>query len=212
MLRGKYLAREGPGSRLRFDCNGIMQTMHLFLHSIIQYETGNLKNATKQNYRVRTDFSEIIQDFFNTFSRPKVNNSRPQIPDNVVNIQTLLLLRQTSGKHALAERHAHACLLVTALKRFACSIKRPDIRSRKEHFRSFRTRFARRSLTGTTTSIEVWVQCTFCSKVQSWSPDSSATPIGRELIWLSNWTPETKTKKERKKNSWSSKAASFFFS
>ena len=103
---------------------------------------------------VRTDFSEKIQDFFKTFSRPKVKNSTPKKKPkqcykkqknnatclSAVNTQSLLLLRQPSGKHALKGVHMHAyfstchgfetvCSLDRAIDRADGSITR----SRKEH-------------------------------------------------------------------------------
>ena len=102
---------------------------------------------------------------------------------------------------------ANACLLVTALKRFARLIAQSNeqlqtmVRSpdHAKNIRSFRTRFAAagRSLTDTTTSTEVWVHRAFGShsKVWSWSLDSSATRIG--VAWASHCR-RGRVKKKRK--------------
>ena len=80
--------------------------------------------------RVRTDFSEKNQDFFKTFSRPKVKNSRPKKSKN-----TTCFLPQTHKLWCFCANHPenmrwvrHACLLVTALKRFPRLIEWPDVR------------------------------------------------------------------------------------
>ena len=66
-----------------------------------------------------------------------------------------------------AERRAHACLLVTALKRFARLIARSieqTVRSpvHAKNIRSFRMRFAGRSLTDTATSTLLNLSATSC--------------------------------------------------
>ena len=81
-----------------------------------------------------------------------------------------------------AERRAHACLLVTALKRFARFMARSNER-RFDHqiTQSFRTKFAGDRSPTLPHRLLVWVNRAFGShsKVWSWSLDSSATRIDR---------------------------------
>ena len=117
------------------------------------------------NFQGSHRFFRKIQDFFKTFSRPKVKNSRPKnkkckkkqcyVPFCCKH--TNFVAFAPAIRKTCTERRAHACLLVTALKRFARLIARSNeqtVRStdHAKNIRSFRTRFAGRSLTDTATS------------------------------------------------------------
>ena len=126
---------------------------------------------TQSPEELGTGFAQIFQKKFKTFSRP-FQDLKSTIPDQKKNNakqtkkkcyvpfcckHTNFVAFAPAIRKTCAERRAHACLLATALKRFARLIAQSNeqtVRSpdHAKNIRSFRTRFTGRSLTDTTTS------------------------------------------------------------